>query len=146
MDMIKKRAAMRGQGGFTLVELLVAVAILAILAGVAVFAVGSLTSDSAVSACKTEADTIRVAINAARSATPTAPAVVAPVADPKKMAATYLQGTPKYFATTNIPAASATNAASQVGSGTVTVARLTTGPNGAGSGGPTSAECGDVTA
>ncbi|MFZ4434645.1 MAG: type II secretion system protein, partial [Microthrixaceae bacterium] len=46
MDMIKKRAAMRGQSGFTLVELLVAVAILAILAGTAVFAVGSLTDNA----------------------------------------------------------------------------------------------------
>ncbi len=71
MDMIKKRAAMRGQSGFTLVELLVAVAILAILAGVAVFAVGSLTSDAGASACKTEKDTITTAISAARASSST---------------------------------------------------------------------------
>ncbi len=65
MDMIKKRAAMRGQSGFTLVELLVAVAILAILAGVAVFAVGNLTEGAAQNACEVERDTLVTAANAA---------------------------------------------------------------------------------
>ncbi len=65
MDMIKKRMAMRGQSGFTLVELLVAVAILAILAGVAVFAVGNLTSGAATNACEVERDTLVTAANAA---------------------------------------------------------------------------------
>ncbi len=83
MDMIKKRAAMRGQGGFTLVELLVAVAILAILAGVAVFAVGNLTSQSGVAACRTEGDTLRTAAQSAEV-----------TGDP---VSTYLEGTLKYF-------------------------------------------------
>ncbi len=61
MDMIKKRAAMRGQSGFTLVELLVAVAILAVLAGTAVFAVGSLTDNATTAACDTEAKTVKTA-------------------------------------------------------------------------------------
>ena len=74
MDMIKKRMAMRGQSGFTLVELLVAVAILAILAGVAVFAVGSLTSNSGIAACDTEASTIKTAIAAAGANNGTNPA------------------------------------------------------------------------
>jgi len=61
MDMIKKRMAMRGQSGFTLVELLVAVAILAILAGVAVFAVGNLTDNADTAACDTEEKTVKTA-------------------------------------------------------------------------------------
>jgi type IV pilus assembly protein PilA len=68
MDMIKQRAARRGQGGFTLIELLVAVAILAILAGVAVFAVGSLRDNANVNACKTEKDTFITANSAAATA------------------------------------------------------------------------------
>ncbi len=68
MDMIKKRAAMRGQSGFTLVELLVAVAILAILAGVAVFAVGNLTTGAEDAACDTERKTVITAIAAYQAA------------------------------------------------------------------------------
>ncbi len=67
MDMIKKRAAMRGQSGFTLVELLVAVAILAVLAGVAVFAVGNLTGQSEAAACETEGETLVTAATAAQA-------------------------------------------------------------------------------
>jgi prepilin-type N-terminal cleavage/methylation domain-containing protein len=109
MDMIKKRAAMRGQSGFTLVELLVAVAILAILAGVAVFAVGNLTGQSASAACKTEGETIRTAIASARAATQDNS-----TPDPKD-ANTYLQGSLKYFDAADVPTA--------VGSAQVTVAR-----------------------
>jgi prepilin-type N-terminal cleavage/methylation domain-containing protein len=69
MNMIQKRQEMRGQSGFTLIELLVAVAILGILAGVAVFAVGGLTGDSKVQACKTERDTLLTAIAASTTST-----------------------------------------------------------------------------
>jgi prepilin-type N-terminal cleavage/methylation domain-containing protein len=71
MKMIQKRQQMKGQSGFTLIELLVAIAILGVLAGVAVFAVGNLTSDSKVSACTTEGSTL---ITAAGAATATADA------------------------------------------------------------------------
>jgi general secretion pathway protein G len=69
MDMIKKRMAMRGQSGFTLVELLVAVAILAILAGVAVFAVGNLTDSAETSSNDVELKTVRTAAAAWQSQT-----------------------------------------------------------------------------
>jgi general secretion pathway protein G len=55
---------MRGQGGFTLIELLVVIAILAVLAGVVVFAVNGINNNSAETACKTEARTVKTAIQA----------------------------------------------------------------------------------
>ena len=67
MNMIEKRKAMAGQGGFTLIELLVVIAILAILGGVAVFAVGNLTDGADVNACKVEKSTF-VTANAAADA------------------------------------------------------------------------------
>ena len=86
MNMIEKRKAMAGQGGFTLIELLVVVAILAILAGVAVFAVSNLTADADTNACKVEADTIKTAWAAARATSSTTDTL-----------GTFLDGTPKYF-------------------------------------------------
>jgi prepilin-type N-terminal cleavage/methylation domain-containing protein len=67
MNMIEKRKAMAGQGGFTLVELLVVVAILGILAGVAVFAVGNLTSDANANACRIEVRSVKTAVAAFRA-------------------------------------------------------------------------------
>jgi prepilin-type N-terminal cleavage/methylation domain-containing protein len=64
MEMIEQRKRNGGQGGFTLIELLVVIAILAILAGVAVFAVGNLTTDADVNACKLEEDTFDNAVEA----------------------------------------------------------------------------------
>ena len=55
---------MRGQGGFTLIELLVVIAILAVLAGVVVFAVNGINANSQQTACKTEARTVKTAIQA----------------------------------------------------------------------------------
>lgn len=88
--MIESRKAMRGQGGFTLIELLVVVAILAILAGVAVFAVSNLTKDADENACKVELDTINTA-KAAADAT----------SSNTDTTTDYLDGTPKYFVLTN---------------------------------------------
>lgn len=67
MNMIEQRKRMRGQGGFTLIELLVVIAILAILGGVAVFAVGNLTQGADTNACKVERSTF-VTANAAAKA------------------------------------------------------------------------------
>ena len=59
--MINKLRAQRGEAGFTLVELLIVVAILGVLAGVVVFSVAGVQDDSQKAACKTEAATVRAA-------------------------------------------------------------------------------------
>ena len=57
----KLRAAKSDESGFTLVELLVVVAILGILAGVVVFSVAGIQDNAQTSACKTEASTVKTA-------------------------------------------------------------------------------------
>ena len=53
--------------GFTLIEILIVIVILGVLAGIAVFAFGSLTDTSEKNACKTEAETFRDAAQAYRA-------------------------------------------------------------------------------
>ncbi len=57
----KLRAAAAEESGFTLVELLIVIAILGVLAGVVVFSVAGIQDNSQTSACKTEASTVRAA-------------------------------------------------------------------------------------
>lgn len=67
----------RDERGFTLVELLVVVAILGVLAGVVVFSVSGITNNSQKSACKTEASVLRTAVESFRANTGAYPAAAA---------------------------------------------------------------------
>ena len=57
----KLRARTSEESGFTLVELLIVIAILGVLAGVVVFSVAGVQDDSQKAACQTEAATVSAA-------------------------------------------------------------------------------------
>jgi general secretion pathway protein G len=63
--------------GFTLIELLIVIVVLGILAGVTVFALGGVTSQSAVASCKADAKSVEVAVEAYRAQTGSYPAGLA---------------------------------------------------------------------
>jgi general secretion pathway protein G len=50
-----------GEGGFTLVELLVVIVILGVLAGIVVFAVGGISNKSTKAACNADVSTVQTA-------------------------------------------------------------------------------------
>jgi len=64
----------RVEHGFTLVELLIVVAILGILSGIVVFAVGNLTATAQSNACASEKSTIGTALEAFKAQTGAYPA------------------------------------------------------------------------
>jgi prepilin-type N-terminal cleavage/methylation domain-containing protein len=53
-----------GEGGFTLVELLVVIVILGVLAGIVVFAVGGISGNSTKAACNSDVATVQTASDA----------------------------------------------------------------------------------
>ena len=60
----QQRADGEIEAGFTLIELLIVIVVLGILAAVVVFALGGVTSQSAVSACNADAKTVQTAVAA----------------------------------------------------------------------------------
>lgn len=67
----RRRSTEVDEKGFTLIELLIVIVVLGILAAVVVFALGGVTSQSAVSACNADAKTVSVAVSAEQAQTPT---------------------------------------------------------------------------
>jgi prepilin-type N-terminal cleavage/methylation domain-containing protein len=54
----------RSEEGFTLIELMIVIVILGVLAGIVIFAVGGITDNGNVAACKSDVKTVSVAIEA----------------------------------------------------------------------------------
>jgi prepilin-type N-terminal cleavage/methylation domain-containing protein len=66
----RQKAAGEREEGFTLIELLIVIVVLGILAAVVVFALGGVTGQSAVAACKADAKTVETAIGAFEAENP----------------------------------------------------------------------------
>jgi prepilin-type N-terminal cleavage/methylation domain-containing protein len=67
---IQRNRELNGERGFTLIELLIVIVVLGILAAIVVFALGGVTSSSAVSACNSDAKTVSVAVSAYNAQNP----------------------------------------------------------------------------
>ncbi len=66
----RQKAAGEREEGFTLIELLIVIVVLGILAAVVVFALGGVTGQSAVAACKSDAKTVETAVAAFQADNP----------------------------------------------------------------------------
>ena len=89
------RRVARGQGGFTLIEALVVVALMAILGGIAVFAVTALNQDANETACRAERESIITAMWAAHN-----------TGNVSDTYGDYLSVSPKYWSNATTPPAS----------------------------------------
>jgi prepilin-type N-terminal cleavage/methylation domain-containing protein len=63
----------RDEAGFTLIELMIVIVILGVLAGIVIFAVGGITDNGNVAACKSDVKTVSVAVEAYKAKNGTYP-------------------------------------------------------------------------
>lgn len=73
------------ESGFTLIELMIVIVILGVLAGIVIFAVGGITDNGNVAACKSDVKTVSVAVEAFKAKNGSYPSdLVTLTADPNK--------------------------------------------------------------
>jgi general secretion pathway protein G len=74
------------ESGFTLIELMIVIVILGVLAGIVIFAVGGITDNGNVAACKSDVKTVDVAVEAYKAKNGNFPANLDPTltTDPDK--------------------------------------------------------------
>jgi prepilin-type N-terminal cleavage/methylation domain-containing protein len=74
------------ESGFTLIELMIVIVILGVLAGIVIFAVGGITDNGNVAACKSDVKTVDVAVEAYKAKNGSFPADLDPTltTDPNK--------------------------------------------------------------
>jgi prepilin-type N-terminal cleavage/methylation domain-containing protein len=94
------------EGGFTLVEILVVIAVLAVLAAVVVLRLDHGTDEAARSACATERDVVVTAVRAANLAVQNGETADTP--------ADHLDGATRYFAWSGAPGVWTVNAAGPI--------------------------------
>src|SRR5438093_3218134 len=83
--MQKQLERARSQAGFTLIELMIVIVILGVLAGIVIFAVGGITDNGDVAACKSDVKTLSVAVEAYKAKNGGYPATLtAMTSDPNK--------------------------------------------------------------
>ena len=73
---MREQLKKKREEGFTLIELLIVIIILAILAAIVIFAVGSTTKNSKISACNADAKSVETAVEAYKAQTTSFPAAL----------------------------------------------------------------------